>query len=349
MQKHTRPFYLREFKVEVTYRCDLNCVHCSSDARPSNSLEMSLDDCVRILKQAAAMGAKEVAFSGGEPLGWPPLADAASVAVEQGLRTTVYTSGNTTDFSAKARALRRMGVERFVFSIFGGTPATHERVTRVAGSFEATRAAIRMAKQIGLNPELHFVPMSTNYRELRDIAALALECGAAQISVLRLVPQGRAALLKGRVLNRVQNLELRQIIEELRQSGLRVRVGSPYNFLLLNDKPGCWAAIDRLIIGPDLKVYPCDAFKRIDSRELTGTDGWSSLGAASLEDCWKKSSYLEAVRAYLTTDFEDPCASCGFLERCFSGCLAQKAVIEGWLKKRPDPDCLGPSLAGRSR
>lgn len=349
MERHTPPFHLREFKVEVTYRCDLNCVHCSSDAGPCNPLQMSLNDCVRILKQAGTMGAKEVALSGGEPLAWPYLADAAGAAVEQGLRTTVYTSGNTEDFAGKARTLRRIGVERLVFSVFGGTVRTHERVTRVAGSFDATKAAIRAAKKIGLNPEIHFVPMSTNYRELRDIAVLGTECGAGRISVLRLVPQGRAALLRGRILNRVQNLELRRIIQDLRKSGLTVRVGSPYNFLMLNEKPGCWAAIDRLIVGPDLRVYPCDAFKRIDSQELVGTDGWSNLRASSLEDCWNKSPYLEAIRTHLTTDFQHPCASCEFLEKCLSGCLAQKAVIEGCLKKRPDPDCLGPKFVGDSK
>lgn len=349
MQKHEPPFRLREFKVEVTYRCTLNCVHCSSDARPSNSLEMSLADCVRILREAASLGAKEVALSGGEPMDWLGISDAVSTAVSLGLKTTVYTSGNATDFADKARTLRQIGVERFVFSLFGGTDATHERVTRIAGSFRATCQAVQSARQAGLEAEIHFVPMTTNYRELAGIAALAKRCGAHKVSVLRLVPQGRAALLKERVLNRVQNLELRQAIQDLRQSGFNIRVGSPYNFLMLNDKPGCWAAIDRIIIGPDLRFYPCDAFKRMDATQVAGTEQWSDLSVASVADCWEKSPYLQAVRAYLMSDFEDPCASCGYLERCVSGCLAQKAVVDGSLTKRPDPDCLGPSFAGRSR
>jgi len=271
MQLHTSPFRLTQFKVEVTYRCALNCVHCSSDARPSNPLEMSLDDCVRILKQAASLDAKEVAFSGGEPLGWPHLVEAASIAAQEKLRTTVYTSGNTDDFAGKARSLKRAGVTCFVFSLFGGNSTSHERITRVTGSFDATGAAIQTANQLGLNPEIHFVPMSTNYRELPDIAVMARGLGASTISVLRLVPQGRGALLQSRQLNRVQNLELRRMILRLRKEGFMVRVGSPYNFLMVNETPGCWAAIDRLIVGPDMKVYPCDAFKRVDADDLVGT------------------------------------------------------------------------------
>lgn len=347
MQAHQPPFRMKEFKVEVTYRCNLNCVHCSSDARPSNPLEMQLADCIRILDQASVMGGKEVAFSGGEPLGWPHLVEAVTFAVQHKLRVTVYTSGNTGDFATKAGSLKRAGVTRLIFSVFGNNSTTHERITRVAGSFDETVVAIQTAKALDLNPEIHFVPMSVNYSELPELAAIAQEWGVSTISVLRLVPQGRGALLRTRVLNRVQNQRLRQIILTLRKSGFKIRTGSPYNFLMINEKPGCWAAVDRLVIGPDMKVFPCDAFKRIDSEELVGTDDWSSLSEASLQDCWQKSPYLQAVRQFLMTDFADPCASCGFLERCVSGCLAQKTLVEGALRKRPDPDCLGPNLSER--
>jgi radical SAM protein with 4Fe4S-binding SPASM domain len=166
--------------------------------------------------------------------------------------------------------------------------------------------------------------------------------------VLRLVPQGRAALIRGRALNRVQNLELRRQIQTLRREygADFVRTGSPYNFLMLNEKPGCWAAIDRVIIGPDLRLYPCDAFKRIDAAELVGTEDWSSLTRSSLPECWKRSPYLEAVRTYLTTDFAAPCDSCRLVEKCASGCLAQKVIAYSTLEKRPDPDCVGPSFQG---
>lgn len=50
----------------------------------------------------------------------------------------------------------------------------------------------------------------------------------------------------------------------------------------------------------------------------------------------------------LTSDFEDPCASCNLLEKCVSGCLAQKTIAHGSLAKKPDPDCLGPNFQGDS-
>jgi radical SAM protein with 4Fe4S-binding SPASM domain len=346
MKRHCPPFNLKEFKIEVTYRCDLNCIHCSSDARPSNFLQMSREDCLRILTDAAKMGAQDVAFSGGEPLLWPHICDAVETATMNRLKVTIYSSGNAESFRQSASQLYDLGASRVIFSIFGATAASHERITRKSGSFERTQAAMRDALRIGLAVELHFVPMSSNYRELGAIVRLARETGASLISVLRLVPQGRAALVLNRALNRLQNLELRRQIQALRKEYGKdfIRTGSPYNFLLLNERPGCFAAIDRLIIAPDLHLYPCDAFKRIGAMELVNTKDWSYLATGrNLPECWQKSPYLEAVRTYLTTDFEDPCNSCGLLERCLSGCLAQKVIANSSLDEKPDPGCLGPT------
>lgn len=348
MQRHCHPISLNEFKIEVTYRCDLNCIHCSSDARPSNSLEMAREDCLRILAEGAEMGAKDVALSGGEPLLWPHIFDAVEAAVRSGLTVTIYTSGNAEGLHDKATRLHKLGASRFVFSAFGATAEGHERVTRKAGSFERTKAAMRDALAVGLATELHFVPMSHNYHDLGTIADLALQLGASRISVLRLVPQGRAALMRDRTLSRIQNLDLRHQIQALRKEHGSdfVRTGSPYNFLLVNDKPECWAAIDRLIISPDLRIYPCDAFKRIGASDLVKTEDWSCLAGTSLSECWRKSPYLEAVRTYLKTDLEAPCDSCRLLAKCASGCLAQKAIAYEALDKKPDPDCLGSDFQG---
>jgi len=343
---HKRPFYLREFKVEVTYKCDLNCIHCSSDARPSNPTEMSREDCLYILNQAAQIGANEIAFSGGEPLIWPHINDAVETAAASGLQVTIYTSGNCEFFKEKAERILRLGAKRLIFSMFGNSASSHELITRVPGSFEKTLTAMSNAKKIGLATEVHFVPMSNNYRELKDVATLSSKLGASVISVLRLVPQGRAALLTGRILNRVQNLDLRRLIRDLRNSGHNIRTGSPYNFLMLANNPKCCAGIDRVIIGPDLRLYPCDAFKQVKSEDLVGTLDYSTLREYSLRDCWNKSPYLEAIREYLTTPFAKACTSCGHLEKCLSGCLAQKVVTHGNLDKRPDPDCLRLDFRG---
>jgi radical SAM protein with 4Fe4S-binding SPASM domain len=340
MRYHRRPFMLREIKIELTHRCNLSCLHCSSDASSSNSRQMGKGDCLRILCEAIGMGVKHIAFSGGEPLLWEGLEEAVETASNGGMNISVYTSGNVRNISRKVKELSKRGVKRYVFSIFGKSASSHEAVTRIPGSFRRTIEAIGITTEAGVANELHFVPLSSNYRELEDIAALGRALGISCVSVLRFVPQGRGQLLKKRALNKLQNLSLKRTIERLREEGLRIRTGSPYNFLMLNEQPKCSSGIDRLIIGPDLRIYPCDAFKNVMAEEVVGTLVNSSLQGTSLSTCWKDSPFLEAVREYLTTPFSAECSCCKALDKCLSGCLAQKVLVHYDFRKQRDPDCL---------
>ena len=335
-----RKLNLREIKIEVTYRCSLACIHCSSDAAPSSDSEMTPKDCLRIIGEAAQMGVSRIAFSGGEPLLWKSLAKAIYLASSSGMQVSVYTSGNVPDIAGEVDSVARSGAQACIFSIFGVSAAVHERVTRIKGSHQGTRSAIAAATERGLRTELHFVPLACNFGELEETVVAARAWGVSRISILRFVPQGRGTLIRSYLLNRLQNLQLKQTIERLRSQGFDVRTGSPYNFLMLNDQPRCSSGLDRLIIGPDLRIYPCDAFKQIRAEEIVGDLRHSTLKDSSLEVCWNDSPFLKAVRDHLATPPVEPCSSCSAWDKCLSGCLAQKVTEHGDLQKRPDPMCL---------
>ncbi len=340
MELHTPPYVLREIKLEVTHACPLACVHCSSDASPSCKRQMSLKDCRQIISDAGKLGVTKLAFSGGEPLVWPDIDDAVSQAIQLGMEVTVYTSGNVDSLATTFQSLVSRGCRRFVFSLFGASAKTHERTTRIGGSFKHTLNAVAAVRNSGGEAEIHFVPFAENFNELGELAELGKRNGVSQISVLRFVPQGRGQLFRQHGLNRLQNLQLKNSIERLRVGGFTVRTGSPYNFLLLNDQPRCCSGIDRLIIGPELDIYPCDAFKQVKAEEIVGTAKYSRLDCFRLRECWNNSPFLSLVREYLTTPFEIPCESCNVLSQCLSGCLAQKVILHGDFEKRPDPSCL---------
>ena len=265
------------------------------------------------------------------------LLDAVKLTVAFNIAARLYSSGVYADRSVFYQ-LKNNGLHRIIFSLFGTESDAHENVTGVAGSFEETLASITACHEVGLETEFHFVPLSHNYSILEDLACLAKENNIRRISVLRLVPQGRAK--DSRLLTKDQNLHLRQVITQLRADGHDIRTGSPYNFLMLKDKPQCNSGIDRLTIGPDLRIFPCDAFKQLPPSDLGITSDYSSLACRTLAECWEKSPYLNFVREYLESDFAPECATCDCLEKCHSGCLAQKIHAHGAMVKAPDPMCL---------
>lgn len=340
MKIHAAPFILKEIKLEVTHACRLRYVHCSSLADVACARQMKWGKCRQLLKEAAEMQVGEIAISGGEPLLWESLPKAVSYAVAHDIEVSLYTTGIAPNAISIFKELKAAGLSRAIFSVYGEKRETHEGVTFVEGSFDATMDSIRNCTELGLKVEIHFVPMATNYRKLRPVAELARSMGISRVSVLRLVPQGRGADDEKLQLSHEANLALRESILELTGEGYDIRVGSPYNFLGLKNNPECCAGIDRMTISPDLRISPCDAFKQITPEMIGVSNDYSSLDVDTLADCWMKSAYLQKIREYLTTPFAEKCSGCISIERCLSGCVAQKFYAHGDLMKLPDPMCL---------
>jgi len=336
-----RGFQLNEIKIEVTYNCPLSCVHCSSDANPENKLSMPLEKCIEIINDAVALGVKEIIFSGGEPLAWKGIIEVIVHSKRLGLVSSIYTSGNCNNLEKLIEELKLAGIDKLIFSLYSDNENKHNRITRKSNSFSNTLKAIKLTNSYNIPTEIHFVALVSNYKSLPGIADLAQSIGVKRISVLRLVPQGRGLLISSNdTLSKLQNLELKRIITNLRDKGHEIRTGSPFNVLFLNNKPECMAAQDRLVVAPDLNIYPCDAFKQISSGNFFPDDEYSNLSNHTIAECWKHSKYFEVVRKAILATPSEPCKSCKNNKLCLSGCLAQKYLFYSSLNKNPDPACL---------
>jgi len=334
----------REIKIEVTYKCALSCVHCSSDANPDNNASMNIEKCIEIIDNAVSLGVEEIAFTGGEPFLWDGIIEAIEYSYKMKLRISIYTTGNCDGFS-KLLALSSKYISNMIFSVFSDNEYDHNRITRKSDSFYNTLNCIKLVQKHGINTEVHFVALASNYRKLINIAEMVKAIGVNRISVLRFVPQGRGRLISSHdTLNQSQNLELKRTILHLRNIGHDIRTGSPFNVLFLNENPKCMAAQDRLIIAPNLHIYPCDAFKQVSSEIIAPGDLYSNLENHSLIDCWNKSKYFEVVRNVLQSTPKEPCNSCGKYSDCLAGCLAQKYLHYSVIDVNPDPACLQRSV-----
>jgi len=334
-------FKLKEIKIEVTYKCPLACVHCSSNAHAENTMEMQLDKCLEIISSAHQMGVTEIAFSGGEPLCWDGIAEAVKTANNMGIETVMYSSGNANRACEIIEQLHNVGLKKMIFSIYSCNEDEHNRITRKADSFKNTIKAIECVRKYGIIPEVHFVALASNYLSIEKLVIFLKSIGVERTSILRFVPQGRGRWIKEKdTMTRPQNRELARIIRELKDNGYDIRTGSPFNVLFVNEQPKCNAAKDRMIISPDLDVFPCDAFKQITAEQITTPVKFSNLGEATLQECWDNSSYFREVRKALSEITEPPCVSCGANKKCLSGCLAQKFLVYNTLYKNPDPACL---------
>lgn|SRR5574344_340788 len=338
MKSNLSKYQLKELKIEVTDACNLACKHCSSLSKTINAKTIQYEKVVSIIDEAVHMGVEEIKFSGGEPLLWARIEEIIKLVNNYKIKSTIYTTGNVPDFNKKLNLIKAAGIKRIIFTLFDSNPIKHEKVTLVKGSFNNTIEALKKCAEFNIKTEIHFVPFASNYQYLPELAKLSREVGAEKISILRLVPQGRAKDQMNELLSTKQNIELKNIILDLRKQGYNIRIGSPYNFLNIEGSVACCSGIEELTIRPDLTICPCDAFKGVSPLDLQLFDEYYSLSNNTLYDCWHKSTYLNKVREYVKMPVSETCSAC---KMCDTGCLGQKFYKYGKLTSKPDPMCLG--------
>lgn len=356
MYEHPKEGDLKELKIELNKYCPLTCIHCSSNAHSGNNIHLSRESVISLVEQAAKLKVESIIFSGGEPLLWPWLDDAVNACTFYGLHCSLYSTGITMtgDGAQKILNLKRCGLKRVIFSLYSPIEEDHEAITRQIGSFNKTVTAMRATGNSAIEREIHFVPLRRNYEHLFKLVKLAKDLGIRKISILRFVPQGRGEALKKshEMLMHKETVGLRTLILRCREKhDMEIRLGSPYNIMMLNTDVDCIAAWRTLCIGPNGNIYPCDAFKNIEPCDIGLEDPYNNILTHSLRECWECSTYLGTIRRYLTTPFGEPCSKCKELDRCKSGCLAQKvleqeSIENGDIAKRPDPLCLKSIIGG---
>lgn len=339
-------YKLEKIKIELTDHCPLDCLHCSSNSTADGKIFLNVDKVKEVIKEAEQIGLKKVVFTGGEPLLYPSICELILFCSDRNIETTLYSTGiNSLNFDNNIdnvlEELKKVGLNRIIFTLVSSKEGEHENITRTTGSFDKTLNAIIKSTNNNLKTELHFVPLLQNFRSLENLVDFALELGITRISILRFVSQGRAVIIDGiSTLTKKEYIIFRNILKGINKKYPElIRLGSPFNFLLLRDIVKCNAGINQIIVNPKGYIFPCDAFKNIYPKSLGIDDEYNSIIDHSVIEIWKNSKYLNYIRSIITKDKTGSCIHCKYLKDCGSGCLAQKIIRNNSFMGK-DPDCL---------
>ncbi|HEC69845.1 MAG TPA: radical SAM protein [Candidatus Omnitrophica bacterium] len=154
---------------ELTWRCNLKCIHCFQ-CPPTNE-ELTTEEIKKILDQLAEAGCLFLTFTGGEPLLRKDFFEIAEYAQEKKFVVTLYTNGTliTPEIAEKISKTNFLYVQ---ISLHGATPKTHDKITKVEGSFYKTIEAIKILKNKGVKVGIATTIMKPNFSELEKIEEL---------------------------------------------------------------------------------------------------------------------------------------------------------------------------------
>ena len=146
---------LTRLDIELTERCNNDCVHCSVNRpagdRKAREREWGAGSWKKLLDEAAALGCLVVRLTGGEPLLRDDFKEIYVHARRLGLRVMIFTNA-TLMTPGLARLLKDMPpLEAVEVSVYGMKEHTYEAVTRTPGSFDAFRRGLGLLRENGVS------------------------------------------------------------------------------------------------------------------------------------------------------------------------------------------------------
>lgn len=161
---------------ELTFRCNMRCAHCycnlPANDKDASDKELSTIEVFNILDQIAEAGCLWLLITGGEPLLRPDFFEVYSYAKKKGFIITLFTNG-TLITPETADYLVQWPPFKVEITLYGVTEETHEKVTRIPGSFRRCKRGIDLLLKQKIPLGLKTMAMTLNKDELWQIKEYA--------------------------------------------------------------------------------------------------------------------------------------------------------------------------------
>jgi mycofactocin radical SAM maturase len=316
---------------ELTYACNLQCVHCLSSSGQRDPRELTTAEAKRVLDELRDLQVFYINIGGGEPMVRRDFFELIEHAIDNGIGVKFSTNGAFID-EVKAARLAAMDYLDIQISLDGLDAATNDAV-RGEGSYAMARRAMDNLAAAGFGPfKISVVVTRHNVDQLDGFKALADSYGA-QLRVTRLRPSGRGADTWHEL--HPTNEQQHQIYRWLLAHGDDVLTGDSFFHLnaLGEPLPGlnmCGAGRVVCLIDPLGDVYACPFVIHDQFRAGSVRDG------GGFAKVWRESELFLSLRE---PESAGACASCGSYDACQGGCMAAK-FFTGLPLDGPDPECV---------
>lgn len=310
--------------AEITYRCPLQCVHCSNPIDYANySDELTTDEWLRVLQEARTLGATQLGFSGGEPLAHKDLEILVTEARRLGYYSNLITSGIGMN-EARLAALKQGGLDHIQLSFQASSQELNDYIGS-SNSFLRKLAMARLIKQYDYPMVLNVVISKYNIDHIEQILDMAEELEADYVELASTQYYGWAFLNRSQLMPTRAQVEHAQETAHAYQERLKGRMQIYYvvpDYFENRPKP-CMSGWGTVFMGiaPDGTVLPCQA-----ARQLPGLT-FPNVREASLDWIWNNSPGFNKFRG--EEWMREPCRTCPERHKDFGGCRCQAYLLTG--------------------
>jgi MoaA/NifB/PqqE/SkfB family radical SAM enzyme len=277
--------------VELTYRCNLDCFFCYNDLDLRGE-PMRRGDYFRFFDDLRGLEVLNLTLSGGEPLAHPDFLALGARARELGFAVRIKSNGHALSGELARRVRDEVDPFLVEMSLHGATAATHDRQTRVPGSFDRLRANLAEVLALGLRVKLNSTLTAWNEGEIEGMFALADALGVPLQVDPDVTPRddgGREPLQVAPTREGVLRLFRLQTERGRMAAGSgtgEVARGADDGMVPTPAGKHCGAGSAGIAVDPYGNVYPCVQWRR----------PVGNLHRQSIREIWRESAGLREVR-----------------------------------------------------
>jgi len=316
---------------ELTYACNLSCVHCLSSSGRRDPRELTTDQAKAVIDELQRMQVFYVNIGGGEPTVRSDFWEIVDYATAHQVGVKFSTNG----VKITPEIARRLAASDYVdvqISLDGATAEVNDHV-RGPGSYDTAMRAMQNMFDAGYRGfKISVGCTRQNIGQLDEFKAIADKYGA-QLRLTRLRPSGRGADVWDELHPRPE--QQRELYDWLVLHGEDVLTGDSFFHLSAfgDALPGlnlCGAGRVVCLIDPVGDVYACPF--AIHEDFMAG----NVLSEGGFAGVWKNSELFKRLRK---PQSGGACSSCAFFDTCKGGCMAAK-FFTGLPLDGPDPECV---------
>jgi pyrroloquinoline quinone biosynthesis protein E len=319
--------------AELTYRCPLHCAFCYNPVDYA-AIRDELDTAgwIRVMREARAMGAVQLGFSGGEPL----VRDDLEILVDEAHRLGFYTNLITSGIGLtepRIAALKEAGLDHIQLSFQDSTREMNDFLSSTK-TFDLKKRVAALIKKYDYPMVMNCVLHRHNLAHVDKIIEMALELDAEYLELANTQFYGWAMKNQQQLMPTLAQVrEAEQVVQQYRE-----KIGKRCKILFVipdyyEDRPkACmngWGAVF-LAVAPDGAALPCHNARSLPGMVLP------NVKEASLEWIWQESPAFNLFRG--DDWMQEPCRSCPEKAIDFGGCRCQAAMLAGDARAA-DPVC----------
>ncbi len=250
--------------IAVTTRCKNNCWHCNTKEKTG---EIDIDRLKKTIKQLESMGTYQFLLTGGDPLLRDDLEDIVSAS---GPRSIVLISTPGELSLKRAKVLKAAGCQGVLTALEHMDEKENDRRMGCKGAYRRSLATIKAVKQSKMLPGVWSVFTSDRIHSVDEFLQFCISKGVTDVAIFE--PMEPESLLKS---------EERTILMDIQKKATKNKgyprvISGPFM-----DSPrfmGCTAGYNRLYIGPDGSVHPCEML----------SEPWGNINEVNIEKIWDR-------------------------------------------------------------